>query len=153
MFAYVYSCVSEYAHTDIHTHAHTHTYTDTHTHTYARTHTHTRTHTHSHAYTHIHESTNPCTNACTQTLTHTHTRTEIEHASFSLQVFSTSGGVGTKAAVVYKRLASMLSDKHNQHYSKMVHWLRFRLSLYLLRSSIRCLRGSLLHSRPHRPTH
>ena len=42
---------------------------------------------------------------------------------------------------VYKILASMHSDKHNQPYSKMVHWLRCRLSFFLLRSSIRCLRG------------
>ena len=70
------------------------------------------------------------------------THTEIEHPSFSLLVFSTSGGMGTKATVVYKRLASMLSDKHNQPYSKMVHWLRWRLSFFLLRSLIRCLRGS-----------
>ena len=50
---------------------------------------------------------------------------------------------------VYKRLASMLYDKHNQPYSKMVHWLRCRLSIFLLRSSIRCLRRS--HSSNHDP--
>ena len=47
---------------------------------------------------------------------------EIEHASFSSLVFSKSGAMGTMATVVYKRLASMLSDKHNQPYSKIVHW-------------------------------
>ena len=75
---------------------------------------------------------------------------EIEHASFSPLVFSTSGGMGTTATVVYKGLASMLSDKHNQPYSKMVHWLRCRLSFSLLSLSIRCLRGS--RSSPCRPT-
>ena len=50
---------------------------------------------------------------------------------------------------VYKRLASMLSDKHKQPYSKMVHWLLCRLSIFLLRSSIRCLRGS--HTSIHDP--
>ena len=75
---------------------------------------------------------------------------EIEHASFSPLDFSKSGGMGTTAMVVYKRLASMLTDKHNQPYSKMVHWLHCRLSFSLLRSSMRCLRGS--RSSIHHPT-
>ena len=36
---------------------------------------------------------------------------EIEHGSFSPLIFSTSGGMGPTANVVYKRLASLLSDK------------------------------------------
>ena len=43
---------------------------------------------------------------------------EIEHASFSPLVFSTSGGMGTTAAVVYKRLASLIAEKHNKPYSR-----------------------------------
>ena len=44
--------------------------------------------------------------------------------------------------------------QHNQPYSKMVHWLRCRLSFSLLRSSIRCLRGSRssIHHPGRRPT-
>ena len=67
---------------------------------------------------------------------------EIEHGSFSPLVFSTSGGMGTIATVVYKRIASMIAEKHNKPYSKTIHWIRCRLNFSLLRSSIMCLRGS-----------
>ena len=36
---------------------------------------------------------------------------EIEHGSFSPLVFSTSGSMGPTATVVYKRLASMITEK------------------------------------------
>ena len=67
---------------------------------------------------------------------------EIEHGSFSPLVFSTTGGMGTTATVVYKRLASLIADKQNKPYSRTVHWLRCRLSFSLLRSAIMCPRGS-----------
>ena len=67
---------------------------------------------------------------------------EIEHGSFSPLVFSTTGGMGPTATIVYKRLASMITKKHNKTYSKTIHWLRCRLSFSLLRSAIMCLRGS-----------
>ena len=60
---------------------------------------------------------------------------EIEHGSFSPLVFSTSGGMGTTATVVYKRIASMIAEKHNKPYSKTIHWIRCRLNFSLLRSS------------------
>ena len=152
VFAYVCSCVGEYAHTHIHGHTHTHSsqnsLTNARKHTCTKTPTCTHTHTHTLTHKHILPIKNTHTYTQTQAQTHvhkhsrTHTRPEIEHASISLQVFSTSGGMSTKAMVVYKRLASILSDKHNQSYSKMVHWLSCRLSFFLLRSSIRCLQGS-----------
>ena len=78
---------------------------------------------------------------------------EIEHGSFSPLVFSTSGGMGTTATVVYKRIASMIAEKHNKPYSKTIHWIRCRLNFSLLRSSIMCLRGSRsAHHRPADPT-
>ena len=43
---------------------------------------------------------------------------EIEHKSFSPLVFSTTGGMGTTATVVYKWLASMISEKHEKPHSK-----------------------------------
>ena len=67
---------------------------------------------------------------------------EIEHGSFSPLVFSTTGGMGTTATTVYKRIASMIASKHNKTYSKTIHWLRCRLSFSLIRSAIMCLRGS-----------
>ena len=67
---------------------------------------------------------------------------EIEHGSFSPLVFSTSGGMGTTATVVYKRLASLIAEKQDKPYSRTVHWLQCRLSFSLLRSAITCIRGS-----------
>lgn len=67
---------------------------------------------------------------------------EIEHGAFSPLVFTTAGGMGATSNVVYKRLASMIADKHKKAYSKTMNWLRCRLSFSLLRSAIMCLRGS-----------
>ena len=67
---------------------------------------------------------------------------EVEHGSFSPLVFTTAGGMGATATVVYKRLASCIAEKHNKPYGKTLHWLRCRLNFSLLRSSIMCLRGS-----------
>ena len=75
---------------------------------------------------------------------------EIEHGSFSPLVFSTTGGMGTTATVVYKQLASMISEKHEKPYSKTMQWIRCRLS-FSLRSAIMCLCGS--RSSQHHPEH
>ena len=42
---------------------------------------------------------------------------EVEHGSFTPLVFSAVGGMNTAATVMYKRLASLLADKHAQSYS------------------------------------
>ena len=67
---------------------------------------------------------------------------EVEHGSFSSLVFSTSGGMGPTANVVYKRIASMIAQKHDKTYSKTLHWIRCKLSYSLLRSATMCLRGA-----------
>ena len=41
---------------------------------------------------------------------------EIENGSFSPLVFSTSGGMGPIATVVYKRIASQIAEKRDQLY-------------------------------------
>ena len=64
---------------------------------------------------------------------------EVEHGYFSPLVFSTSGGTAT---VVYKRLTSMIADKHEKPYSKTMQWIRCRLSYSLLRSAVMCQCGS-----------
>lgn len=78
---------------------------------------------------------------------------EIEHGCFSPLVLSTTGGLGPSANVFYKRLASLIAEKHDKPYSETIRWLRCRLSFSLLRSAIMCIRGarsSLDHpSRPH----
>ena len=67
---------------------------------------------------------------------------EVEHGSFTLLVFSTSGGMGMLAATVYKRLASQIAIKRDQPYSKVISWLRCHLCFSLLRSSATAIRGA-----------
>ena len=67
---------------------------------------------------------------------------EIEHGSFSPLVFSTSGGMGPIATVVYKQIASLIAEKRDQPYSRTLFWIRCKLGFSLLRSAIMCLRGS-----------
>ena len=45
---------------------------------------------------------------------------EIEHGLFSPLVFSTAGGMGTIATVVYKQLALMIAEKHEKPYNKII---------------------------------
>ena len=48
----------------------------------------------------------------------------MEHGSFVPLVFSAVGGMDTAAAaVMYKRWASLLADKHAQSYLKTMSWI------------------------------
>ena len=67
---------------------------------------------------------------------------EIERASFTPLVFSASGGMAKAAQVCYKRLAGLLAEKRKEPYSKIMGWMRTKLSFCLLRSAILCVRGS-----------
>ena len=68
--------------------------------------------------------------------------TEVEYGSFSPLIFSSTGGMGREATIFYKRLASMLSEKWDQHFSITMGWLRSILSFSLLHSAIQCIRGA-----------
>ena len=67
---------------------------------------------------------------------------QIEMASFTPLVFSTSGGMGREATAFYKRLADLISNKRNTTYSKAIAWIRCNLAFSLIRSAIMCIRGS-----------
>ena len=69
---------------------------------------------------------------------------EVEMASFTPLVFSTSGDVSGCTNMFYKRLAYLFSLK-KLDYSSVMAWLRCRLSFSLLRSAIACLRGARSH--------
>ena len=66
---------------------------------------------------------------------------EIEHASFVPFVMLCTGGAGSCATVVLKRLGALLAKKHNS-YSTLMGLLRCRLNFALLRASVMCLHGS-----------
>ena len=67
---------------------------------------------------------------------------EVEHSSFTPLIFSATGVMAAEATIFYKRLASLLSDKWDSNYAAVMGWVRCCLSFSLLRSAIRCLRGS-----------
>ena len=67
---------------------------------------------------------------------------EVEHGTFTPLVLAATGGLGSEANTFYKRLASLLATKWDNHYSSTLSWLRCRLSFSLLRSAIRCIRGA-----------
>ena len=54
---------------------------------------------------------------------------------------STTGGMGRAATTFFRRLASLLSEKRKVSYSKIMGWIRCRLSFTLLRASIMSIRG------------
>jgi len=62
--------------------------------------------------------------------------------TFTTLVFSATGGMAVEANVLYKELASLLSNKWDAPYSAALGWVRYCLSFSLLRSSIRCICGS-----------
>ena len=67
---------------------------------------------------------------------------EVELASFTPLVFSTTGGMGREGNVFYKRLASLLADKQGWAYGTTMSWIRCVLTFSLLRSAVMCIRGS-----------
>ena len=73
---------------------------------------------------------------------------EVEHSTFTLLVLSTTGGAAT---TFYKRLAAMLSEKRDVPYSKMIGWIRCRMSFRASVMSIRGTRSSATRGALHEP--
>ena len=61
---------------------------------------------------------------------------EIEHASFTPLIFSTTGGLTKEITVAYKRIAEMLALKRKLHYSITLTWMRCMLSFALIRCAV-----------------
>ena len=66
----------------------------------------------------------------------------IEHGTFTLLVFTTTGGRGKECLMYHSRLAQLIAIKKREQYSKTISWIRTRTSFALLRSALVCLRGS-----------
>ena len=58
----------------------------------------------------------------------------IERATFTPLVFSTSGGMGPEASVFYKRVAEKIANKSSQRYSDIISFIRRRLRFDLLKT-------------------
>ena len=63
-------------------------------------------------------------------------------AQFTPLCVSVDGMLGEEAGQFLKRLADRLSRKWEMGYSRIISWVRIRLSFAILRASILCLRGS-----------
>ena len=50
--------------------------------------------------------------------------------------------MGKASSCLYKRIASLLTEKSGEPCSIMIAWVRCKLSFALLRSSIMCIRGA-----------
>ena len=67
---------------------------------------------------------------------------EVEQATFTPLVFTTTGGMAPECQVYHKHLAELLSVKKGEDYSTTMSWIRTKVSFAILRTSLLCLRGS-----------
>ena len=65
---------------------------------------------------------------------------QVEKATFTPAVFSTSGGIGKEADKLIRRMAERMSAKRGETYSSVVSFLRRRF-IILLKTCIIALRG------------
>ena len=66
---------------------------------------------------------------------------QVEKASFTPLVFTTSGGMGPECTKFHKKIAQLISIKTKEDYSQVMNHLRTRLRFTLLRSTLIALRG------------
>ena len=75
---------------------------------------------------------------------------EVEKASFTPAVLSTSGGMGNEMDRLVRRLAMKISNKRGERYSDTVGFIRRRIRFDLLRTCVISLRGYRKSSTPER---
>ena len=66
---------------------------------------------------------------------------QVEKATFTPLVFSTTGLMGPKAEVFYKRAATLLSKKTGHTYNDSIRYIRLRLCFCLLKTILISIRG------------
>ena len=66
---------------------------------------------------------------------------QVEKASFTPLVFTTSGGMGPECTRYHKKIAELISLKTKEEYSQVMNHLRTRLRFTLLKSTLIALRG------------
>ena len=71
-----------------------------------------------------------------------------KHVSFTPLCFSVDGLMGAEAKSFLDRLGDFLATKWERPYSIVIHWLRVKLSMALLRATNLCLRGTRCKFRP-----
>ena len=66
---------------------------------------------------------------------------QVEKASFTPLVFSTTGGMAPESTRYHRRVAELISMKTKEEYSHVMNHLRTRLRITLLKSTLIALRG------------
>ena len=66
---------------------------------------------------------------------------EVEHASFTPLVFSTSGGESPECLKFHARLASLLSMRRNESYAETITYIRRKIRFCILRTTLIAIRG------------
>ena len=74
---------------------------------------------------------------------------EVEQATFTPLVFSTTGGMAVECKRYHSRLPELVATKKGESYATSMSWIRARVSFALLRSALLCLRGSRATRRVH----
>ena len=72
---------------------------------------------------------------------------QVEKASFTPLVFSTSGGMALECTKYHKKIAELIALKTKEDYSKVMNHLRTRLRFTLLKSTLIAVRGKRGKSR------
>ena len=66
---------------------------------------------------------------------------EVEKGSFTPMVFLTNGGAGPEANKHHKRIAQLMAERRKEEYSKVLAYIRRRVSFNLMKSVLTALRG------------
>ena len=75
---------------------------------------------------------------------------EVEKATFTPAVMSTSGGMGKEMDRLVRRIAMKISTKRGERYSDTVGFIRRRIRFDLLRTCVISLRGHKKASAPEK---
>ena len=67
---------------------------------------------------------------------------ELEHRTFTLLVFTTTGGVSKECKTYHSWLTELIANKKGEQYHTTIAWMRAKICFSLLRSLLVCLRGS-----------
>ena len=74
-----------------------------------------------------------------------------QRRDFTPMVYSVDGLAGREAKAAEKRLAGHLSAKWKKEYSTMVHYVRVRMAISVVKANSLLIRGSRERQRPRRP--
>ena len=69
--------------------------------------------------------------------------TDIEQGTFTLLVFTTTGGMGEECKKYHSRLAELIATKQGEKYSNTMAWIRAKISFSIIRSALLSLRGTI----------